>query len=202
MIEELRRVLLVIQGLARQTRVPISIDTSHAIVAREAIEAGACIVNDVARFKDDVAMATVVRKTGAGIVLTHSRPTHHDTRYTDVAEEVKTALEAALAYAREQGIAEAACVIDPGLGFAKDTVHNVALLRKLDVLATLAPVLVGASRKRFIGELCDENDPKARLGGSVAVAAWSVLHGASIIRAHDVKETLEALRVVDAIQTL
>jgi len=194
--EELRRVLPVIQGLAQQTHIPLSIDTFRATIAREAIGAGACIINNVAPFDGDAAMAAVVRETGAGIVLTHSRATHHDTHYADVVEEVKAALQSALAYAREQGIAEAACVIDPGLGFAKTTAHNVELLRRLDCLTALAPVLVGASRKRFIGELSGEQDPSARLGGSLGVAVWSALHGAAIVRVHDVKETVEALRVV------
>ena len=199
--EELRRVLPVIQGLTRQTQVPLSVDTFRATVARQAVEVGACIVNDVARFDGDAAMAEVVRETGAGIVLTHSRETHGDTAYADVVAEVTATLATALAYARGQGIAEAACVIDPGLGFAKETAHNVALLRRLDRLTALAPVLVGASRKRFIGELCGESKPGARLGGSVGVAVWSALHGAVIVRVHDVKETVEALRVVSAMES-
>lgn len=198
--EELRRVLPVIQGLARQTHIPLSVDTFRAEVARQAIAAGASIVNDIARFDGEAAMAAVVRETGAGIVLTHSRESHGDTQYGDVVAEVGDALETALAYARAQGISEAACVIDPGLGFAKATAHNVALLRHLDRLTRLAPVLIGASRKRFIGELGGEAEPGARLGGSVAVAVWSAMHGASIIRAHDVKETVEALRVAGAIK--
>jgi len=200
--EELRRVLPVIQGLAQQTNIPLSIDTFRAAVAREAIGAGACIINSVAPFGGDAVMAAAVRETGAGLVLTHSRESHHDTHYADVVGKVKAVLTAALAYAREQGIAEAACVIDPGLGFAKTTAHNVALLQKLDCLTPLAPVLIGASRKRFIGELSGEQDPSARLGGSLGVAVWSALHGASVIRTHDVKETVEALRVVHAIQAI
>jgi len=187
--EELRRVLPVVEGLARQTETPLSIDTFRAGVARQAIAAGACIVNDVATFDGDEQMAAVVRETGAGIVLTHS-----------VAGEVKAGLEAALAYARGQGIAQAACVIDPGLGFAKTTEQNVAALRRLGEWAAMAPVLIGASRKRFIGELCREADPGARLGGSVGAAVWSALHGAAIVRVHDVKATAEALRVVRAME--
>ena len=198
--EELRRVLPVIQGLAQQTRVPISVDTFRATVAQEAVAAGACIVNDVARFDGDAAMAAVVRETGAGVVLTHSRASHNDTAYADVVEDVAAVLATALAYARGQGIAEAACVIDPGLGFAKTAAHNVALLRRLDRLTVLAPVLVGASRKRFIGELCGEAEPGARLGGSVGIAVWSALCGAAVVRVHDVKETVGALRAVCAIE--
>ena len=201
--EELRRVLPVVQGLARQTHVPLSVDTFRADVAREAVAAGASIVNDVAPLDGDAEMAAAVRETGAGLVLMHSRGTPQDmmrmTDYADVAGEVKTALAAALAYAHEQGIAEEACVIDPGLGFAKTAAQNVTLLQRLGDLTALAPVLVGASRKRFIGELCGEAEPSARLGGSVGVAVWSALHGASVVRAHDVKETAEALRVVGAI---
>ena len=201
--EELRRVLPVIEGLARQTGVPLSVDTSRASVARAVIEAGACIVNDVARFDGDAEMAVVVRETGAGVVLTHSRTSHDDTQYADVVEEVKAALETALAYARAQGIAEEVCVIDPGLGFAKTTAQNVALLRRLDSLIGAAPVLIGASRKRFIGELSSEDATGAtgaRLGGSIAAAVWCALRGAAIVRVHDVKETVEALRIVSAIE--
>ena len=209
--EELRRVLPVIEGLARQTPIPLSVDTSRATVAREAIAAGASIVNDVATFDGDAAMAEVVRETGAGIVLMHSRATHEDVEYADVVTEVKEALERALMYATEQGIAKESCVIDPGLGFAKTTAHNVAILRSLESLVGMAPVLIGASRKRFVGELgtngvrtfqsaCGLENPHSvhRLGGSLAAAIWSVLHGATIVRVHDVKETVEALRVVEA----
>ncbi|MCL1920342.1 MAG: dihydropteroate synthase [Kiritimatiellaeota bacterium] len=216
--EELRRVLPVIEGLARQTGVPLSVDTSRASVARAVIEAGACIVNDVARFDGDAEMAVVVRETGAGVVLTHSRTSHDDTQYADVVEEVKAALETALAYARAQGIAEEVCVIDPGLGFAKTTAQNVALLRRLDDLIGVAPVLIGASRKRFIGELvahgvpavqeiggrasprADRAEAAQRLGGSIGAAVWCALRGAAIVRVHDVKETVEALRIVSAIE--
>ncbi|MCL2103972.1 MAG: dihydropteroate synthase [Kiritimatiellaeota bacterium] len=200
--EELRRVLPVVQGLVGQTQVVLSVDTSRANVARAAIKSGASIVNDVMRFDGDDAMAAVVRETGAGIVLTHSRPSHDDTDYADVAAEVQTTLENALAYAQGQGIAEAACVIDPGLGFAKTTAHNVAILKRLDCLVEIAPVLIGASRKRFVRELGvgSEELGVGGEGGSIAVAVWSVLHGAAIVRAHDVKGTAEALRVIGALR--
>jgi dihydropteroate synthase len=113
---------------------------------------------------------------------------------------VASALAAALAYAHEQGIPKESCVIDPGLGFSKTAADNIALLQNLGRLTALAPVLIGASRKRFIGELCGEPAPGARLGGSIAAAVWSVLHGASIVRVHDVKETVEALRMVASIR--
>jgi dihydropteroate synthase len=202
--EELRRVLPVIRELTKTLRVPISIDTRHATVARQAIEAGACIVNDVAPFMGDSAMAAVVRETSAGLVLTHTRGTPQDmmekASYADVVATVEADLRQALAFAREAGIAREACVIDPGLGFAKDTEQNLQLLVALERLKRLAPVLIGASRKRFIGEICNVPEAAKRLSGSLCVAVWSVLQGAAIVRVHDVRETKESLAMAMALK--
>jgi dihydropteroate synthase len=202
--EELRRVLPVIHELTKTLTVPISIDTRHATVARQAIEAGACIVNDVAPFSGDKAMAAVVREAGAGLVLTHTRGTPQDmtekASYADVVATVEANLRQALAFAREEGIAREACVIDPGLGFAKDTEQNLQLLGALKRLKRLAPVLIGASRKRFIGEICNVPEASKRLGGSLCVAVWSVLQGAAIVRVHDVRETKECLAMAMALK--
>jgi dihydropteroate synthase len=202
--EELRRVLPVIRELAKTLTVPISIDTRHATVARQAIEAGACIVNDVAPFAGDNAMAEVVRETGAGLVLTHTRGTPQDmmekASYADVVATVEVGLRQALAFAREAGIGREACVIDPGLGFAKGTQDNLRLLAALERLQRLAPVLIGASRKRFIGEICNVPEAAKRLGGSLCVAVWSVLQGAAIVRVHDVRETKESLSMAMALK--
>jgi dihydropteroate synthase len=203
--EELRRVLPVIRGLAKVITIPISIDTRHAHVARQAIEAGASIVNDVAPFNGDLALATVVRETGAGLVLTHTRGTPQDmmtkTLYADVVATVETELHHALAFAMDHGIAREACVIDPGIGFAKGTEQNLYVLAAVKRLTALAPVLIGASRKRFIGEICTVPDATKRLGGSLCVAVWSVLQGASIVRVHDVKETKDSLAMAMALKT-
>ena len=198
--EELRRVLPVVRSLAGACGVPLSVDTRHAAVARAAVAEGACIVNDVMPFAGDAAMAEAVRETGAGVVAMHMRGTPQtmarDTAYADVVAEVETALRAALAYAEAQGIARERVVIDPGIGFAKDTAQNVALLAATARLARVAPLLVGASRKRFIGELCAEPSAAERVGGSVGAAVWCALQGASVVRVHDVKATRQALTVV------
>ena len=161
------------------------------------------MVNDIMPFAGDAAMAAAVRETGAGLVLMHMRGTPQTMArlalYDDVVAEVEAALRAALAYAQEQAVPRECVVIDPGIGFAKTTVHNVAVLAAIGRLARLAPVLVGASRKRFIGELCGEPSAEARVGGSVGAAVWSVLQGASVVRVHDVQATRQALTVVRAL---
>lgn len=201
--EELRRVLPVVRALTVQGGVPVSVDTRRPEVARAAVEAGACVVNDILPFAGDAAMAAVVRETRAGVVLMHMRGTPQTmaglAAYDDVVAEVCAALQAALAYAEEQGIARDRAVIDPGIGFAKATAHNVALLAATARLAKVAPVLVGASRKRFIGELCGEACASERVGGSVGAAVWCALQGAAVVRVHDVKATRQALTVVRAL---
>jgi len=195
--EERRRVVPVVRALVAQSGLPVSIDTRRVGVARAALEAGACIVNDVMPFEGDAAMAAAVREGGAGLVTMHMRGTPETmsslTAYEDVVAEVEGFLASALSYAREQGISDACVVIDPGIGFAKTTAQNVAVLGALGRLRRLAPVLIGASRKRFIGELCGEAAADRRMGGSVAVAAWCALRGASVLRVHDVLATRQAV---------
>jgi len=201
--EEARRVLPVIRALAAQCRTPLSVDTRRASVARAAVEAGACIVNDVTPFVGDAAMVDVVRETGAGAVLMHLRGTPQTmdrlAAYDDVLAEVEKVLREGLDAAGAQGIPRECVVIDPGIGFAKTTEHCVAVLAATARLARLAPVLIGASRKRFIGELCGEAKAEARVGGSVGAAVWSVLQGAAVVRVHDVGATRQALVVVKAL---
>jgi dihydropteroate synthase len=122
--------------------------------------------------------------------------------YEDVVATVEADLREALVFAQEHGIPREACVLDPGLGFAKDTEQNLQLLAAVNRLSALGPILVGASRKRFIGELCYQPDPTQRLSGSLSAAVWSVLQGASILRVHDVRETKECLAVALALQTV
>jgi dihydropteroate synthase len=202
--EELRRVLPVIRRLAESCGVPVSVDTRHAAVARAAVEAGACIVNDVTPFAGDAPLAAAVRETGAGLVAMHARGTPQTmarlAAYGDVVAEVEAALREALAYAEAQGIARERVLIDPGIGFAKDAAQNVALLAATARLAKLAPVLVGVSRKRVIGELCGEAVATERLGGSVGAAVWCALQGAAVVRVHDVKATRQALTVSAALE--
>jgi dihydropteroate synthase len=196
--EELRRVVPTVRELARQTDVPVSVDTSKAEVARQALAAGACIVNDVTALTGDPAMGAVVAASGAGVVLMHMRGTPRDMqcepRYDDVIAEVYAALAGYVAAARQAGVAGAAMLVDPGIGFGKTGRHNLELLAGLARFADLAPVLVGASRKRFIGELTGA-PVEARLAGSLAVAVWCARQGAAVVRVHDVRETCDALRV-------
>ncbi|MDX9867649.1 MAG: dihydropteroate synthase [Kiritimatiellia bacterium] len=198
--EEARRVVPVIQALAGRGGVPVSVDTRHAAVARAALEAGACAVNDVRPFTEDAEMVRLVRDSGAGVVLTHMRGTPRTmsglAQYGDVVGEVEAMLRDALTRAAECGIGRERILLDPGIGFAKDTAHSIALLAATARLARLGPLLVGASRKRFLGEVCGEPDARERAGGSVGAAVWCALHGAAVVRAHDVKATRQALAVV------
>ena len=197
--EEARRVVPVIRALAASTKVPISVDTRRADVARAALDAGACIVNDVMPFEGEEAMAAVVRAAGAGLVTMHMRGTPATMAglavYDDVVAEVERTLAGALAFALSRGIAQACVVIDPGIGFAKTTKQNVALLGALGRLCRLGPVLVGASRKRFIGTLSGVEEAGKRVPGSVAAALAGAARGASVLRVHDVAETVQALAV-------
>lgn len=200
--EEIRRVVPVIEAL-RPLGVPISIDTRKAAVARKALEAGAVVVNDVSGLRFDPELAETVKRFGAGLVVMHSRGTPEDmagnSRYHDVVEEVSRELREACGRAAAAGIAPEAVMIDPGLGFAKTAAHNLALIRHLDRLVALGrPILVGGSRKSFIGRILDR-PPLDRLEGSLAVAVAAALAGAHVLRVHDVGSTIAALRVTDAI---
>lgn len=206
--EELRRVLPVMEELRRASKLPLSIDTRKAEVAGQALAAGASIVNDVTALGDP-AMAGVVASTRAGVVLMHMRgdpKTMQQTpTYEDVVEEVCAFLETQVQVARAAGIRQDAIVLDPGLGFGKRTGRgvedNVTLLRGLDRLVRLGyPVLVGASRKTFVGNLLGGRAVHERLEGSLAAAGYAVLRGARIARVHDVQATRRFLDVIDALR--
>ena len=201
--EEMARVVPVITRLAALTEVPVSVDTRRPEVAERAIAAGAWIVNCVAPFTELPAMAEAVKAGGAGVVVMHARGTPQTmaglTGYADVAGEVAEALEASVAFAVDRGIGREAVVVDPGIGFAKDTDENCTLLARMDRLTSIAPVLIGASRKRFIGAVCGETDAALRDGGSVGVAVWAALHGAAVVRVHAVRESVQALKMIERI---
>lgn len=199
--EEIHRVIPVVRELARRAGRLVSVDTSKAAVADEALRAGAHIVNDVTAMTGDPAMAGVVAKHGAGVVLMHMqgspRTMQQGPRYDDVVEDVARYLEARLAAAVGAGVGADAIVLDPGIGFGKTVEHNVKLLAGLGRLAAAGrPVLVGLSRKSFLGRITGR-EVGDRLAASVAGAAYAALRGARIVRVHDVKETCEALQVVD-----
>ncbi len=201
--EELARVLPVVEALAADGVVPVSIDTRHAAVARACVEAGAGIVNDVSGFRDP-AMVEVAAASEVGLVVMHmlGEPAtmQDDPRYDDVVAEVTGFLGQRAEALHEAGVARERIGIDPGIGFGKTTEHNLELLRRLSEIAALGyPVVVGASRKRFIGNILGEDDPTRRIHGSVGAAAYAALNGAHVVRVHDVAETVQALKVVSAI---
>jgi dihydropteroate synthase len=202
--EELRRIVPVLEGLAGA--VPVSIDTAKAEVARRAVELGAVLVNDVTALRGDPELAGVVADTGAYLCLMHMlgepRTMQADPRYDDVVAEVAAFLEERLRSAVGAGIAEERICLDPGFGFGKTVEHNFELLRRLDEIAALGrPVLVGISRKRALGRILgDAEATTGPLSASLAAAVAAYERGATILRVHDVRETVEALTVATAVQ--
>ncbi len=199
--EELRRVVPVVEALARQGAV--SIDTSKAAVGAAAIYAGATMLNDVTALRGDAAMAELCAERGVGVVLMHMpgnpRTMQDDPRYGDVVDDVKAFLAERVEYALAAGIAEERIWLDPGIGFGKTLEHNLELLRRLGELRELGrPVVIGASRKSFIGKV-DGSTVDERIGGSLASAVLAAAEGADVLRVHDVAETAQALAVTSAI---
>jgi dihydropteroate synthase len=210
-VEELSRVLPVIEELRdRELAAQISIDTSKAGVARAALALGATLVNDVTALRGDPEMAAVVAAAGAECCLVHMRgdprTMQEDPRYEDVVDEVKAFLEERLGFAVEQGIPAERVILDPGIGFGKTLAHNLELLRRLDeVVAIGQPVLVGTSRKGFLGRLLaaggegqEPAPPEGRLMGTVATNVLALERGGRLFRVHDVAPVREALAVTAA----
>lgn len=201
--QELDRVIPVIEALtAHQINIPISIDTYKPAVMRAAIAAGASIVNDVRALQEEGAIAAVAN-TEVGVCLMHMQGTpqtmQDNPHYVDVVEEVGAFLSERVAHCQQAGIASNRLLIDPGFGFGKTRAHNITLIQQLDGLTQLGlPILVGLSRKSVLGQVTG-NDVDARLHASVAAAVVSVMKGAHVVRVHDVKATVEALKVVAAI---
>ena len=200
--EELRRVIPVIEGLVA-TEDQVSVDTSKAAVAAAALEAGAAIVNDVTALRGDPEMAALCAERGAGVVLMHMRgkprTMQDDPRYDDVVDEVKAFLAERLEAAVAAGIAEDDIWLDPGIGFGKTAAHNMELLRRLGELRDLGrPLVIGTSRKSFIGKL-DGSAAGERLGGTIASSVLAAAEGAAVLRVHDVAEARQALAVATAI---
>ena len=200
--EEIRRVVPVIKRLSRECTLPLSIDTYKANVARAGLAAGACIVNDISGLTYDPLMIEVVREFQATVILMHilGSPKTMQVRpvYQDVVREVYEFLEGRSAAARGIGISQ--IIIDPGLGFGKDLEHNLDLVRHLKMFKPIGyPVLIGPSRKSFIGKILDL-PTRERLEGTAAAVTACIMHGANIIRVHDVREMKRVAIVVDAIR--
>lgn len=201
--DELRRVVPIVEKLASLVSVPLSIDTYKAVVARETIAAGAEIINDVSGFTFDADMAETVASSTAGVVLMHTRgrPTEmqKDTAYTDLVSEVAGCLAEAVARAEASGIGRERIVVDPGIGFGKSVAGNLELLRRLgDLTGTGCPLLVGTSRKSFIGTRLGR-DVDERLFGTAATVAVSIMNGARIVRVHDVRAMRDVVDMTWAI---
>jgi len=201
--EQIRRTAPVIAQLRQFWDGPISIDTTKSPVATAALDAGANWINDISALRDDPAMVEIVSRLSCVTVLMHMKGTPRTMqaapRYDDVVGEVTDFLAARAKFAQENGIKADRIVVDPGIGFGKRLEDNLAILRHLSQIAQLGyPILVGASRKSFIGRLTGE-EPDGRLEGSLAAAVWVALNGAKIIRVHDVAATRKALLVTRAI---
>jgi len=202
--EELKRVIPVIEALREQTGCVLSADTRKAAVAAKALAAGAHIINDVSALTADPDMAAVVRGEGAGVVLMHMRgqpkTMQDDPRYADVVAEVADYLRARCERLAESGLARETLAVDPGIGFGKSLEHNLRLLARLNELVRLGrPVVVGLSRKSFLGKITGR-EARDRLAGSLAAAAYAIVRGAHVIRVHDAKESCDAARVVDILR--
>ncbi len=202
--EEMDRVLPIIEALAREIDLPISIDTTKSVVAREAVAAGAGFVNDVSGLNFDPDMAKVVAETGAGLVVMHTRGRpevmQRDTDYDDVVAEVLAGLLSSIEVATAAGVARDKIAVDPGIGFGKNVDGNLELLRRLaELTATGRPVMLGTSRKSFIGHVLGQDNPGDRLIGTVATIAIGWAGGARLFRVHDVAAARDAAMMAQAI---
>lgn len=204
--EEARRVLPVLQKLRGRVRVPISIDTYKAVIAGAAIGEGAALVNDVSGLRYEPALAEVVAKTGAGLIVMHTRgrskAMYQEAHYDDVVREVVAEIEASLAVAAAAGVARERMIVDPGIGFAKRAADSYGVLARLpDLAAGLdRPVLVGPSRKSFMQGALGVTPPPARDWGTAATVTAAVLAGAHIVRVHAVAEMVQVVRVAEEIR--
>ena len=219
--EELRRVIPVIERLCRAgTPLPgassathrsplpvtthISVDTTKAVVAEAALAAGARIVNDISALRFDGRMVDVVRERGAGAVLMHMLGTpqtmQNNPQYADVVTDVRGFLQARIAFAIDHGIEKRQIAIDPGIGFGKTVEDNLKLLAHMEKFQSLGcAVMVGTSRKAFIGKVLTR-EPRERLWGTAATVAWAVAHGANVVRVHDVAEIVDVVRMIEAVK--
>jgi dihydropteroate synthase len=202
--EELRRVLPVLEGLADAgAEAQLSIDTSKAEVAAAGLTSGATLVNDVTALRADPEMAEVIAAAGADCCLMHMlgdpRTMQRDPRYDDVVSEVKAFLEERMAFAVASGIDERRIILDPGIGFGKTIDHNLELLRRLNELVAIGrPILIGTSRKSFLGRITGRENPADRLAGTIATCVIAYERGARVFRVHEVAPVADALKVAAA----
>jgi dihydropteroate synthase len=204
--EELRRVVPVVADLARQTKAPLSVDTSKAEVARSSLAAGAHIINDVTALDGDPAMMEVAVRSKAGVILMHMKGTpatmQTDPRYENVIAEIDRFFEERLRLAVEAGISLERIILDPGIGFGKTSEHNLEILARLGEFQRFGrPVCLGVSRKGFVGRLLNNRPVERRLAGSLAALCHAMCHRAvQVVRIHDVEESRDAMNVLASIQ--
>jgi dihydropteroate synthase len=199
--EERRRVVPVVEALAGAAQ--LSVDTSKVSVARAALDAGATFVNDVTAFRSEPEMAQLVAERGCECCLMHMlgepRTMQDDPRYDDVVDDIKAFLSERAAFAVAEGIAEERIAVDPGIGFGKTLAHNLELLRRLGEIASLGfEVVIGTSRKSFLGRLTGRDDPHDRVAATLATTVLALERGATVFRVHDVAATADALKVAAA----
>lgn len=201
--EERRRLLPLVRELCKRTSIPVSIDTTKAAIAEEALDAGATIINDISAFQFDPRMSSVVARSGAGAILMHMQghpaTMQQTASYTYVVQEVKEFLAQRLRMAQEAGISRDRILLDPGVGFGKNCEHNLTLLNQLDAFQALGrPLLVGVSRKAFIGKILDRAIDE-RLMGTAGAVAVAVMKGARVVRVHEVGPIRDVVKIVEAI---
>jgi len=203
--EQIRRVVPVIQAVASRVPALLSIDTTNSDVAAAAIDAGAALINDISGARADAGMLLLAARAGVPLILMHMQGTPATMqvapRYDDVVAEVREFLRERAAAATSAGIPLEHVLLDPGIGFGKNMAHNLELLRRLAELAALGrPLVVGTSRKKFIGTITNQPEPSRRLFGTAASVAWSVANGAAVVRVHDVAEMVQVVSVIEAIR--
>jgi dihydropteroate synthase len=203
--EQIRRILPVFESLSGKVPAVLSVDTTRSEVARSAIDHGAYLINDISAATDDPAMLPLAAGRGVPIVLMHMQgqpaTMQLNPTYADVVSEVVAHLQDRVAAAVGVGVPPHRILLDPGIGFGKTLDHNLALLRNLDRFAALNhPLLLGVSRKGFIGRLTGENEPSQRLFGTAAAVAWCVANHAHVVRVHDVEQMSKVVKVIDAIR--
>ncbi|MCS1352402.1 dihydropteroate synthase [Mechercharimyces sp. CAU 1602] len=199
MNEELERVIPIVERLAQEVDVPLSVDTYKAEVARQALQAGAHLINDVWGCKKDEQMAAVIAEAGVPVILMHNRTT---SRYEDLIADLCADLQESVRIAEAAGIAQDKIILDPGIGFAKSVEENLHVMRDLEKIVALGyPVLLGTSRKSMIGHTL-HLPVEERVEGTAATVAWGISKGCSLVRVHDVKEMVRVTRMIDAIQAV
>lgn len=203
--EELRRTIPVIESLSSKVRVPISIDTYKSEVARRALDAGASFVNDISGLRADPEMPALVARYGVPVAIMHMKGSPKDMQkdpsYTALIPEITEYLRSGIEIAIRAGVREDRIIIDPGIGFGKTFDHNLEIINHLEKIVSIGkPVLIGPSRKAFIGKILNNAPPTDRIEGTAATVAISVMKGVSIVRVHDVRAMARVVRVADAIK--